>query len=197
MLFVAGGRIWHLLLLVPLGIAGVAVNFAMNAYQDAALADVPRPVERDPDLAFQTIQGLYALALGGVFGEGLGQTRGPGGLALPNADNDFVFAIVGQEFGLIGSLVVVGLFLLLAWRGIRIAMHAPDTFGGLLALGITAWLAFQAFINIGVVVLLVPLTGMHAAVRVRRRHVPRGDPRGRRYPSVDLTRDRVPRCERR
>ena len=160
MLFVAGGRIWHLLLLVPLGIAGVAVNFAMNAYQEQRWQMFLDPWSVDPDVAFQTTHGLYALALGGVFGEGLGQSRGPGQLALPAAENDFIFAVVGQEFGLIGSLLVVGLFLLLAWRGIRIAMHAPDTFGGLMALGITAWLALQAFINMGVVVLLVPLTGM-------------------------------------
>jgi cell division protein FtsW len=109
---------------------------------------------------FQTVHGLYALALGGVFGQGLGQSRQPSGLALPAAENDFIFAVVGQEFGLLGGLLVIGLFLLLMWRGIRIALHAPDTFGGLLAMGITAWLAFQAFINIGVVVNLLPLTGM-------------------------------------
>jgi cell division protein FtsW len=67
---------------------------------------------------------------------------------------------VGQEFGLVGGLAVIALFLLLTWRGTHIAMRAPDTFGGLLAMGITAWLAFQAFINIGVVVNLLPLTGM-------------------------------------
>jgi cell division protein FtsW len=81
-------------------------------------------------------------------------------LHLPAAENDFIFAVLGQEFGLVGGAVVIGLFVLLAWRGILIAMRAPDTFGGLLALGITSWLVFQAFINIAVVVNLIPLTGM-------------------------------------
>jgi cell division protein FtsW len=68
--------------------------------------------------------------------------------------------VVGQEFGYLGGLVVIALFLLLAWRGMRVAMKAPDTFGGLLALGITAWLTFQALINMAVVVNLIPMTGM-------------------------------------
>jgi cell division protein FtsW len=140
--------------------AGVAAMFVRNPYQLMRWEVFLDPWSADPDLSFQSIQGLYALALGGVAGQGLGQSRQPGGLSLPAAENDFIFAVVGQEFGLLGTLLVVGLFLLLAWRGIRIAMRAPDTFGGLLALGITAWLTLQAFINIGVVVQLVPLTGM-------------------------------------
>jgi cell division protein FtsW len=109
---------------------------------------------------FHTVQGLYALALGGIFGDGLGQSRGPGGLYLPNADNDYVFAMVGQELGLIGGVAVIGLFLFFAYRGLRVSRSAPDTFGGLLAVGITGWIAFQAFINIGVVVNLLPVTGI-------------------------------------
>jgi cell division protein FtsW len=161
MFFVAGGRVLHVLPLVPLALAGVAVQFALNPYQHERWEVFLDPFRKDCGAAcFQTLHGIYALALGGIFGQGLGQTRGPGELALPAAENDFIFAVVGQEFGLVGSLLVVGLFLLLAWRGIRIAMRAPDTFGGLMALGITAWLGLQAFINIGVVVQLVPLTGM-------------------------------------
>src|SRR4029079_14583833 len=69
-------------------------------------------------------------------------------------------AEVGQEFGLIGAIVVIGLFLILAYSGVRVALGAPDTFGALLAAGITAWLCLQAFINIGVVVALLPITGI-------------------------------------
>jgi cell division protein FtsW len=101
-----------------------------------------------------------ALALGGVFGAGLGESRLAGGLFLPNAYNDFIFAIIGEEFGLIGAAIVIALFVLLAYQGIKIALSAPDTFGGLLAAGITAWVCIQAFINIGVVVALVPVTGI-------------------------------------
>ena len=81
-------------------------------------------------------------------------------IAVPNAFNDFIFAEIGQEFGLVGAVVVIGLFLLLAYSGIRVALAAPDTFGALLAAGITAWLCLQAFINIAVVVTLVPITGI-------------------------------------
>ena len=79
---------------------------------------------------------------------------------VPNAFNDFIFAEVGQEFGMVGAIVVITLFLLLAYSGVRMALGAPDTFGALLAAGITAWLCLQAFINIGVVVALLPITGI-------------------------------------
>ena len=79
---------------------------------------------------------------------------------VPNAFNDFIFAEVGQEFGMVGAVVVIALFLLLAYSGVRVALGAPDTFGALLAAGITAWLCLQAFINIGVVVALLPITGI-------------------------------------
>ena len=160
MFFVAGGSIWQLALLVPVGLAGVAGMLLLRPYQMARLTTFLDPFEVASSDGYQTVHGLMALGLGGVFGQGLGQSRQPSGLALPAAENDFIFAVVGQEFGLVGGLAVIGLFLLLAWRGVRVAMHAPDTFGGLLAMGITAWLAFQAFINIGVVVNLLPLTGM-------------------------------------
>jgi len=160
MFFVAGGSIWQMLLLAPLGIAALTGMLLMRPYQLARLTTFLDPFEVASGDGYQTVHGLMALGLGGVFGQGLGQSRHPSGLALPAAENDFIFAVVGQEFGLLGGLTVIGLFLLLAWRGVRVAMHAPDTFGGLLAMGITAWLAFQAFINIGVVVNMLPLTGM-------------------------------------
>jgi cell division protein FtsW len=118
------------------------------------------PFKYADDAGFQTVRGILSLVSGGITGRGLGVSQQPNGLSVPAAENDFIFAVVGQELGLIGGLVVIGLFLLLAWRGTRIAMHAPDTFGGLLALGITGWLTFQAFINIAVVVKLIPMTGM-------------------------------------
>jgi cell division protein FtsW len=160
MLFVAGGSIWQLALLLPLGLAAVGGMLLLRPYQLARVTTFLDPFEVASSEGYQTVHGLMALGLGGVLGQGLGQSRQPSGLALPAAENDFIFAVVGQEFGLVGGLAVIGLFLLLAWRGVRVAMRAPDTFGGLLAMGITAWLGFQAFINIGVVVNLLPLTGM-------------------------------------
>jgi cell division protein FtsW len=160
MFFVAGGSIMQLLLIVPLGIAAVAAVLVINPYQMARWTTFLDPFADACEECFQTMQGLKALALGGLAGQGLGQSRQPSGLQLPAAENDFIFAVLGQELGLIGGITVIGLFLLLTWRGMRVAMRAPDTFGGLLALGVTSWLAFQAFINIGVVVVMLPLTGM-------------------------------------
>lgn len=160
MFFVAGGSFWQLLLLVPVGLAGIAGMVMMQPYQLNRITTFLDPFADAAGSGFQTVHGLYALALGGVTGEGFGVSRQPTGLLLPAAENDFIFAVVGQEFGMVGGVVVIGLFLTLAWRGMRVAMAAPDTFGGLLALGITAWLTFQAFINISAVLVLVPLTGM-------------------------------------
>ncbi len=89
----------------------------------------------------------------------MGATRAATGY-LPNQYTDFIYAIIGEETGLLGSLLVVGLFVALAVVGIRVACRAPDRFGGVLAAGITAWLVGQALINIGAVVGLVPVTGV-------------------------------------
>ncbi len=160
MFFVAGASLWQLALLVPAGAALVAAYVNTSQYQlDRWLAFLD-PWAVATSKGFQTVQGLLALGLGGTLGQGLGHSRQPGGLQLPNAENDFVFAMVGQELGLVGASIIVGLFLVLAWRGIRVGLRSPDTFGALLAIGISAWIAFQAFINIGVVVHLLPLTGI-------------------------------------
>ena len=160
MFFVAGGRLSHFALIVPAGVAGVAVAVSLNGYQMDRVKAFLDPWADAQGIGHQTIMGLLALGTGGATGIGLGQGRQPGALALPQSQNDFVFALVGQELGFIGALVVIGLYLLLAYRGLRVALGAPDTFGALLAAGITAWLVFQAFINIAVVVVLLPVTGI-------------------------------------
>jgi len=139
-------------------VAALAVG--LREYQLQRIRTFLDPWQDPLGAGFHTIQGLLALGLGGVFGSGLGESRLAGGLYLPNAWNDFIFAIIGEEFGFVGAGLIVVLFLLLAYAGIRTALRAPDTFGALLALGITAWLCFQAFINIGVVVALLPVTGI-------------------------------------
>ena len=155
MFFLAGANLAHLAVMV--GGAGLAaIMVGLQGYQLDRIR-----VWQDPWLdrlgkGFHTIQGLLALGVGGLFGTGLGNSR----VSVPNAFNDFIFAEVGQEFGMIGAIVVITLFLLLAYSGVRVALAAPDTFGALLAAGITAWLCLQAFINIGVVVALLPITGI-------------------------------------
>ncbi len=160
MFFVAGASLWQMALLIPAGLVGVWVYINNSAYQLDRWQTFQDPWLDPLRKGYQTVQGLLALGLGGTTGQGLGHSQQPGGLALPNAQNDFVFAMLGQELGLVGGALVIGLFLLLAWRGIRVGLRATDTFGALLAIGVSAWLAFQAFINIGVVVQLLPLTGI-------------------------------------
>ncbi|HEV8698348.1 MAG TPA: putative peptidoglycan glycosyltransferase FtsW [Candidatus Limnocylindrales bacterium] len=159
MYFVAGANVVHLGGLA--GLAGfAAIGVGLAGYQMDRIRVWLNPWSDPLGSGYHTVQGLLALGLGGVFGSGLGESRMAGGLFVPNAFNDFIFAIIGEEFGLLGAGVVIALFVLLAYAGIRVALGAPDTFGALLAAGITAWLCIQAFINIGVVVTLVPITGI-------------------------------------
>jgi cell division protein FtsW len=158
--FVAGASLLQLGTIIPLGVAALAVAVTKSDYQMARIKAFLDPWADPQGIGFHTVQGLLALGSGGLFGIGLGQSRQPGELHLPNAQNDFVFAVVAQEFGFIGAVALIGLYVLFAYRGLKIALSAPDTFGALLATGITAWLTFQAFINIGVVVVLLPITGI-------------------------------------
>ncbi len=108
---------------------------------------------------FQTIQSLLAIGSGGILGRGIGQSRQKY-LWVPEPHNDFIFSIVCEELGLIGALVIIILFCLLMWRGFTIAMHAPDKFGSLLALGLTFQVGLQAMLNIWVVTNTIPNTGI-------------------------------------
>ncbi len=159
MFFIAGASLIHLGLLAAGAVPVVALVFA-RGYQFDRIRAWLDPWSDPQGMGFHTIQGLLALALGGIVGAGLGESRQAGGLFLPNASNDFIFAIIGEEFGLIGAGLVIALFLVIAYSGIRTALRAPDTFGALLAAGITAWISIQAFIHIGVVVALLPITGI-------------------------------------
>ncbi|MDQ6930053.1 MAG: FtsW/RodA/SpoVE family cell cycle protein, partial [Candidatus Eremiobacteraeota bacterium] len=98
------------------------------------------------------------LGSGGIFGVGLGASRGK--FFLPEQYTDFIFSVLGEELGLVGAFSVIALFIILAYRGIRIALGAPDRFGFFLALGCTALITIQAFINIGVVTSSWPVTGV-------------------------------------
>jgi cell division protein FtsW len=155
MFFVAGANVVHLAVMMG-GAALAMITVGLRGYQLDRIRVWQNPWLDRLGEGFHTVQGLLALGIGGLFGTGLGESR----VFVPNAFNDFIFAEVGQEFGLIGAIFVITLFLLLAYSGVRVALGAPDTFGALLAAGITAWLCLQAFINIGVVVALLPITGI-------------------------------------
>jgi cell division protein FtsW len=159
MFFLAGANVLHLVALGLAAVPMVALMF-LRGYQMDRITAWLDPWADPVGIGFHSIQGYLALALGGLFGAGLGESRLAGGLFLPNAFNDYIFAIVGEEFGLLGGGLVIVLFLAFGYLGIRTSLGAPDTFGALLAAGVTAWICLQAFINIGVVVGLIPVTGI-------------------------------------
>jgi cell division protein FtsW len=157
--FMAGANLLHLSAIAAAGVAAASAMIMVTPYQITRVQEFLNP-ESDPlGKGYNALQGLMALALGGVTGLGLGASRQKY-LYLPAPSTDFIFAIIGEEWGLIGSLAVIALFLLIAYQGYKIAIHAPDTFSGLLACGITTWLVVQAFINMAVVTALAPVTGI-------------------------------------
>ncbi len=159
MYFVAGARLKVFAALAGLvGVILLAVALE-QPYRLQRLVTFLDPWSDPQDKGFQTIQSLYGLALGGLFGEGLGAGREKFGF-LPAPYTDSIFAVLGDELGLAGTLAVIALFFILAYRGIRIALRARDASGALLAAGITTWLVFQAWVNMAVVASLVPLTGI-------------------------------------
>lgn len=159
MYFVAGARLREFAALLGLAAVGVATLALIQPYRLQRVLTFLDPWSDPRGAGFQTIQSLYGLVLGGPFGEGLGAGKEKFGY-LPAAYTDSIFAVLGNELGLLGTLSVVFLFLYVAFKGIRIALRAPDTAGALLATGVTAWLAFQAWLNMAVVASLVPMTGI-------------------------------------
>jgi cell division protein FtsW len=159
LLFAAGARVSHLFfigvgLLPPLGLLLMQAPHVRGRV--LAILD---PLQASPRYLYQVTQSRVALGQGGSLGRGLGD-----GMQklfyLPEPHTDFIFAIVGEELGFAGAVVVLGLFLFFLWRGVRIALRAPDAFGRHLALGITLLIVAQAAANVGVVVGLLPTTGL-------------------------------------
>jgi len=126
----------------------------------ARLTAFLHPFDDPQGTGYQAVQGLYALSSGGWFGLGLGASREKWSGGLPNAHTDFVFAIIGEELGLLGTIAVLLLFATLTYAGVRIAKRTTDPFARLAATGVTAWLAAQSLINMGAVVGLLPITGI-------------------------------------
>ncbi|WP_042224099.1 stage V sporulation protein E [Oceanobacillus manasiensis] len=159
MVFVAGARYSHFFGLAALGVVGFVVLIASAPYRISRITAFLNPWEDPLGDGFQIIQSLYAIGPGGLMGLGLGESLQKY-FYLPEPQTDFIFAILGEELGFIGGSTVIALFLLLFWRGIKIALEAPDGFARFLALGIISMLAIQAMINISVVIGLIPVTGI-------------------------------------
>ncbi|MCR4425744.1 MAG: putative lipid II flippase FtsW [Firmicutes bacterium] len=159
MLLAAGANSAHLIGMAGLAVPAVLVLAWMEPYRWRRLTAFLRPWDDPLDSGFHIIQSLLALGSGGLVGLGLGFSRQKF-YYLPEQHTDFIFAIIGEELGFIGTAGVVALYMLFAWRGFRTAMNAPDTFGSLLAAGVTIMVTLQAVINIGVVTGSLPVTGI-------------------------------------
>ncbi|MCE5236750.1 MAG: putative lipid II flippase FtsW [Clostridiaceae bacterium] len=160
MLYVGGAPLKYLLILVALGIPAVILLAKTQEYQWARLMIFLDPWDTsNPKVdGYQLRQSLYALGSGGLFGQGLNFSRQKL-LFLPYGESDFIFAIIGEELGFLGCTFVVAMYAFVAYRGMRIAIKCKDRFGSLLAAGITAVVALQAAVNIGVATSSIPPTG--------------------------------------
>ncbi|MCH1514033.1 MAG: putative lipid II flippase FtsW [Acidimicrobiales bacterium] len=158
-LFFSGFRIRNLFLM---GISGGALLFVASyssGYRRKRLLGVLDPWQDPTGIGWQALQSAVAISQGGVSGLGLGESRAKWGF-LPFSHTDFIFAIVAEELGFIGACLVILAFLSIGLAGLASAFRAPDNFGQLLAAGITAWISIQAFVNLGAVLGMLPITGV-------------------------------------
>ena len=162
-LAVAGTRLSWLLALLALGVVGAVLAVqvgVLDQYQIDRLLAFANP-ELDPQgVGYNTNQARIAVGSGGLLGTGLFQGTQTGGEFVPEQHTDFIFTVVGEELGFVGSAGLLLLFGVLIWRAMRIAMRAEDLFGTLMATGIVCWFAFQMFENIGMVIGIMPVTGV-------------------------------------
>jgi cell division protein FtsW len=159
LMFLAGVPVWQLGVLGATGIAGIVAAVLFEPYRLRRFLCFLNPGEDPEGACYQLIQSYRAFGSGGLTGMGVGASRQKAGW-LPEAHTDFVFAVIGEEAGLLGAIVILVLFGLLAYRGFRIANRHPEMFGQLLAAGVTLAIALQALINMGVVVGLLPTKGL-------------------------------------
>jgi len=157
--FASGANMKHIFALFSFGFFSLVVLVLMAPYRMQRFLVFLNPEHDSQGSGYQITQALVAVGSGGIFGAGLGQSRQKFNY-LPEPVTDSIFAVLAEEFGLIGTVVVIGLFMFIAWRGMKIALSAPDEFGRLLAVGIVTWIVLQAFINMSAISGLIPLTGI-------------------------------------
>lgn len=159
MIYLAGARILHLAGLAMIGVIGFVALIVAAPYRLQRIISFLDPWQDPLGAGYQIIQSLYAIGPGGLMGLGLGMSRQKF-YYLPEPQTDFIFAILAEELGFIGGVTVLLLFAILLWRGMRVAITAPDLYGSLLAAGIVGMIAVQVIINIGVVIGMFPVTGI-------------------------------------
>jgi cell division protein FtsW len=159
LLFVSGVRLRPVMKILGVVVALALVVALISPYRRARLLSFVDPSAHGSSSGYQVVQSLIGLGSGHLFGTGLGRGQQQWGF-LPNAHTDFIFSVIGEELGIVGACLVLMLLGSLLWLGIRAAIHSPDRFGGLLALGIVAWIAAETLINIGAVVGVLPVTGI-------------------------------------
>ena len=159
MMIVAGLPMKYFYFLSAIGGAGLTMLGLTASYRMDRFRALFDPFAYSRGIGWQIIQSLYAVGSGGLFGLGLGQSRQKFRY-LPEAHNDYIYAVVCEELGFVGGVLVIALFAIFVWRGISIALNAKDRFGMYLAFGITAVIGVQMLINIGVVLSVLPSTGM-------------------------------------
>lgn len=159
MYFASGAPIWHFLLSFPVGIVSFLALIFTSSYRSKRVLAFLDPFSDPQGYTYHISQVLIALGSGGLFGLGLGHSRQKFEY-IPEVSTDSIFGIIGEELGLIGVLFLIGLFLVLILRGLKIAQTCQDNFGKILALGLTSWLGIQVVINISSMTALLPLTGV-------------------------------------
>ncbi|MFN8104955.1 MAG: putative lipid II flippase FtsW [Acidimicrobiia bacterium] len=159
LLFVAGVRLRLMGMLGAIGVVGVTVLAYIEPYRRARMLSFINPFEDPQGGGYQVVQGMIAMGSGGLSGVGLGASRQKW-MFLPNAHTDFIFAVIGEELGMAGSLVLLLLLFLLVAYCARAARRAPDLFGTLVASGVACWIAVQTLLNIGAVTAVLPITGV-------------------------------------
>lgn len=159
LLLIAGAKLMHFFALGLCALPIIVLMIIKAPYRLARVTTFLDPFKDIQGDGWQIVQSLYAIGSGGIFGVGLGQSRQKY-MNIPEPQNDFIFSILAEEFGLVGAILVVLMFLFLIVRGVKIALNAPDLFGTLLAAGIVSMIAIQAMVNIAVVTSSMPVTGM-------------------------------------
>ena len=160
-MFVGGTKLWHMLTMCAAGAAGVvlAIVTKIVPYSGGRIDAWLHPFENAKDAGWQTLQSLYAIGSGGLLGMGLGNSRQKN-LYIPEPQNDFVFAVVCEELGFIGAVLILALFAAFVWRGLTLSASNPNRFSRFVGIGITAQIGWQALLNIAVVTNSVPNTGI-------------------------------------